>query len=178
MGEGDTRLIVRPLRMLAFYICSLVADSVSVGSRIVAKAVMKPSGIYVVSSGGHHIELKTSSFQNLLPTRPRVYDSRVGIAVEVLRESHQAKTIIFNRMDEISQVLDFYFAKTLAPAVVVSHDAVFINKLVALVGVQKDVHMISGVDPKFYKMTVCMTQAIRQTYETIFSSMDEARLLR
>lgn len=153
VGEGDTRPLVRHLRLLAFYICSLVTDSVSVGSRIVAKIAKTQTGTYVVTSGNHSIELKTSSLQNLLPVAPRMFDSRVGIAVEGLRESYKGdETGILNRMDEISQIFDFFFAKTLAPAVVVSNNAELIKKLVALVGAQEDVKMISNVDPKNYKM--------------------------
>jgi hypothetical protein len=153
MGEGDTRLLVRHLRLLAFYLCSLVADSVSVKSRIVAKIAQTSSGTYIVSWGDRSIELKTSSLQNLLPVEYRVFDSRTEIVVDGLRESFKGdESNILNRLDEISQILDFYFAKALAPVVVVSNNAELIEKLVALVGVQKDVQMIPNVDPKSYKM--------------------------
>jgi hypothetical protein len=36
IGEGDTRPLVRHLRMIAFYICALVADSVKLGGRVEA----------------------------------------------------------------------------------------------------------------------------------------------
>jgi hypothetical protein len=153
VGDGDTRPLVRHLRMLAFYLCSLVADSVTVGSCIVAKIAKLESGTYAISSGGNSIELKTSSLQNLLPLVPRVFDSRTGKAVAALREAYNGNgTGIMDRMDEISQILDFYFAKTLAPAVVVSKDAQLVKKLVTLVGAQEDVQAIQGVDPKSYKM--------------------------
>jgi len=150
VGDGDTRPLVRHLRMLAFYLCSLVADSVTVGSRIVAKIAKSESGTYSVTSGDNSIELKTSSLQNLLPLVPRVFDSGAGKAVRALRETCEKN--ILERMDEVSQILDFYFAKTLAPAVVVSNDAQLIKKLVALVGAQDEVQAIPGVDPKSYKM--------------------------
>jgi hypothetical protein len=49
--------------------------------------------------------------------------------------------------------LDFFFAKTLAPTVVVSNDADLITNLVAaLVGAQDHVQLIRGVDPYCNKM--------------------------
>lgn len=153
VGDGDTRPLVRHLRLLSFYLCSLVADSVTVGSKICAKIVKSESDTYFVTSGDRSVKLKTSSMQNLLPIVPQVFDSRTEKAIELLRASCEGNVSeIMSRMDEISQVLDFYFAKTLAPAVVVSNDANFIKNLVFLVGSQEDVQAITGVDPNNYKM--------------------------
>ncbi len=153
LGDGDTRPLVRHLRMLAFYLCSLVADSVSVGSHIVAKIVESERGTYTITSGDQSIELKSTSQQNLLPLVPRVFADRTSRALEELRTIYKGnETKLLDGMDEISLILDFYFAKTLAPAVVVSNDADLIKNLVAVIGAQEDVHSIQGVDPESYKM--------------------------
>ena len=80
-------------------------------------------GTYVISSGERTIELKTSSLQNLLPMVPRVFNERARKAVEGLCAIYNGSTVdVMDQTDEISQILDFFFAKTLAPAVVVSND--------------------------------------------------------
>jgi len=55
--------------------------------------------------------------------------------------------------------LDFFFAKTLAPTVVVSNDADLITNLVALVGAQDHVQLIRGVDPYCNKMMKSLYEA-------------------
>jgi len=153
VGEGDTRPLVRHLRMLAFYLCSLVVDSVTVGSHIVAKITKSESGTYTVESGDRSIEVKESSEQNILPLVPRVFDERTGKVVKELHAIYEGNAKgVLARMDEISQILDFYFAKMLAPGVVVSKDAELIKNLVTVIGAQEEVQSIQGVDPKNYKM--------------------------
>jgi len=131
--------------MLSFYLCVLVADSVAVGGRITANITK--------SSRERTIELKTSSLQNLLPMVPRVFNERARKAVEGLCAIYNGSTVdVMDWTDEISQILDFFFAKTLAPTVVVSNDADLITNLVALVGAQDHVQLIRGVDPHCNKM--------------------------
>lgn len=153
VGVGDTRPLVRQLRMLSFYLSALVADSVKVGGRIAAKITRSDKGTYVIASGERTIALKTSSLQNLLPMVHRVFDERARKTVEGLCASYNGSTAsMMDSLQEISQIVDFFFAKTLTPAVVVSNDADLIKNLVALVGAQKDVHAIKGVNPKSYKI--------------------------
>ena len=147
VGDGDTRPLVRHLRMLSFYLCALVADCVTLGCHIEAKIVKTERNTYVVTAGDRSIELKTGSLDNLFPLVPRVFDRRVGKVVEALGDIHKAIG-----MEEISQIVDFFFAKTLAPAVIVSKDADLIKNLVASIGAQEDVHFITGVDPSSYKI--------------------------
>ena len=85
VGDGDTRPLVRHLRMLSFYLCVLVADSVAVGGRITANITK--------SSRERTIELKTSSLQNLLPMVPRVFNERARKAVEGLCAIYNGSTV-------------------------------------------------------------------------------------
>jgi hypothetical protein len=153
VGVGDTRPLVRQLRMLSFYLCGLVADSVTVGGRIAARITKSDKGTYVIASGEHIIALKTSSLQNLLPMVPRVFDERARKTVEGMCAIYNGSTAaVTDSPEEILQIVDFFFAKILAPAVVVSNDANLIKNLVALVGAQEDVQTIKGVNPKSYKI--------------------------
>jgi hypothetical protein len=153
VGDGDTRPLVRQLRMLSFYLCALVADSVTVGGRIAAKITKSDKGTFVIASGESTIALKTSSLQNLLPMVPRVFDERARKTVEGLCAIYNGRTAaVLDSAEEISQIVDFFFAKTLAPAVVISNDADLIKNLVALIGLQEGVQAIKGVDPKRYKI--------------------------
>jgi hypothetical protein len=77
-----------------------------------------------------------------------VYDLRVKQAIHVL---HEKLPEVLN-FSELSIILDFWFARTLAPAVVVSKDPTKIKTLVQAIGALKDVHSISDVDAGEYKM--------------------------
>lgn len=149
-GTGDTRPLVRHLRMLAFYVCALVADSVTVGSSVTAKVVQNAdSHLCAVSTAERFIELRVGTLDNLFPVTHQVFDSRTEKAMQEIRKASNSPV---EMLDELSQVIDFWFAKTLAPAVIVSKDAGLISTLVKAVGGQKDVHCIEGVEAGSYKM--------------------------
>ena len=93
VGDGGTRPLVRHLRMLSFYLCVLVADSVAVGGRITANITRSDMGTYVISSAERTIELKMSSLQNLLPMVPRVFNERARKAVEGLCAIYNGSTV-------------------------------------------------------------------------------------
>lgn len=145
-GDGDIRPLVRHIRMLAFYVCALVEPN----SSAISANIVQTGGFCTVSVGTKHIELKLGSLENLFPKSPQVFDERAGETVKriVLRnEANKEKDFT-----ELSQILDFYFAKTLAPAVVVSQNAELISQLVQAVGACDDVHHIPGINPSTYKM--------------------------
>jgi hypothetical protein len=146
-GKGDTRPLVRHLRMIAFYICALVGDSTKRGG-VVEASVMQKDGACHVKTGKESVELKLGSLDNLFPLTPQVYDPRVRQAISVLHE----KLPEVLHFSELSIILDFWFARTLAPAVVVSKDPTKIKTLVQAIGTLKDVHYISDVDAGEYKM--------------------------
>mmetsp|Transcript_7644 Transcript_7644/g.11115 ORF Transcript_7644/g.11115 Transcript_7644/m.11115 type:complete len:851 (-) Transcript_7644:515-3067(-) len=157
VGSGDTRPLVRHLRMLAFYICFLAKNrqgGVYVGSSIIAN-IAHDNSSYITSvlleGEQQSIKLNLGSFNNLYPLSPRVFDSRAGCILKELQhcvgESEDQSSF-----DELSQIIDYYFAGTLAPAVVVSNNRSLIREIVAAVGKQESVHSINGVDADNYKM--------------------------
>jgi hypothetical protein len=144
-GDGDTRPLVRYLRMIAFYISSLVSRSVRFGFQIEAKVKQKGSRC-MVTAGGESIELKGGPLNHLVPVKPRVHDSRVkAILSELFVDAVPS-------MDELSIILDFWFAKTLTPTVVVSNDRSKIQTLIEAVSSLKDVSCIKNVNADSHKM--------------------------
>ena len=96
-------------------------------------------------AGGEAVKLQTGTLDNLFPVTPRVYDSRVSEAVAELGA-------VFENVNELSIILDFWFAKTLAPAVIVSNDASKIRKLIQVIQCLKDVFCLQNVNAETYKM--------------------------
>ena len=168
LGEGDTRPLVRYLRMLGFYVCALLKEEngsgktettteqlsgpVKVSVSQFTTAVDTESDTCKVEAAGKSIELAIGSFQNLLPKVPTVFDNRTKRVISQLQQSSQHAALMADKVADLSQVIDFYFAKTLAPAVVVSHNQDFIQALVSALGEQQDMHGIAGVDASSYKM--------------------------
>eukprot|EP00978_Attheya_sp_CCMP212_P010188 scaffold24468_cov47-Attheya_sp.AAC.4 len=151
VGEGDIRPLVRRLRMISFYICTLAAaaKTVTMASSIVASVTQDddPPGLTTISVGGETMELH-ASFDNLFPVIPKLFDNRVGRAVDGLSRIWGDST----NFSDLAQIMDLYFAKILSPAVVVSQNEMLIRYLVTSVAVQENVHHIPGVDPAEYKM--------------------------
>lgn len=142
LGEGDTRPLVRHLRMLAFYVCALVDPS---GASITTE-IHQQGDCCTVRVGTKSTELKLGSMDNLFPKIPQVFDARAGEAVKQIVNEQGTD------YRELSQILDYYFAKTLAPAVVVSNDGRLISALVKAVGRCKDVHSILSINASEYKI--------------------------
>ncbi|KAL7538290.1 hypothetical protein ACHAXR_008440 [Thalassiosira sp. AJA248-18] len=152
-GEGDTRPLVRYLRMLSFYIHALVLrsnpslDDCTIDVSVSFNASTNITTI-TTKSGEERMELKPGSFSNLYAITPPKLDSRASNTVAQLQKLHPN---LQNPM-ELSQILDFYFAKTLAPAVILSHDKQLIGDLIKVLAKSDGVHGISDIDPTRYKM--------------------------
>eukprot|EP00957_Ditylum_brightwellii_P172564 13137369-Ditylum_brightwellii.AAC.1 len=152
VGDGDTRPLVRHLRMIAFFVRALYAKggNTSVGTSFSAfishdsnKSETK------VNVGIESIALKEGSFNNLYPTVPQVFDDRTCLAIQKLREIPG----VSYDLSDLSQIIDFYFAKMLTPAVIVSRDKSLIENIVDSVSNQRGVNIIKGVNADTYKMT-------------------------
>jgi hypothetical protein len=146
-GNGDTRPLVRHLRMLSFYLCTLVTDSMKVGGIIEATIVQKDDHCKV-TVGDQSIELYVGTMENLFPIAPRIFDRRTSIAVEGLR------CVLGDTIDytELSVIFDFWLSNTLTPTVIVSQDRKKVKSVVAALGALSDVHHIPRVDAGEYKM--------------------------
>ncbi|KAL9181934.1 hypothetical protein ACHAXT_012277 [Thalassiosira profunda] len=149
-GEGDIRPLVRYLRMLSFYIHAVVLKSKSdAGSVSVSVAFDTSTDITTIATdSGETMQLKPGSFQNLYAIEPPKLDARASNTVAELSQLHPN----LQNPSELSQILDFYFAKTLAPAVVVSQNQQLIGDLVKLLAKSDGVHAISNIDPTRYKI--------------------------
>jgi hypothetical protein len=145
--DGDTRPLVRHLRMLSFYLCTLAADLMKVGGIIEATIVQKEDHCKV-SVGNQNIELHVGTMENLFPIVPRIFDRRTSIAVEGLR------CVLGDTIDytELSVIVDFWFSNTLTPTVIVSQDRKKVKSVVAALGALSDVYHIPRVDASEYKM--------------------------
>ena len=152
-GDGDTRPLVRYLRMLSFYIHALVLKSTkttscsSVDVTVACEATLNITTVTSVVDGSA-IQLKPGSFQNLYTSTPPRLDSRASKTVAQLQSLH----LNLQNASELSQILEFYFTKSLAPAVILSHDKELIHDLIRLLSQLEGVHGITNVDPSSYKM--------------------------
>jgi hypothetical protein len=151
-GGGDTRPLVRYLRMLSFYICALLKEQqrsdngnidVSVTQHVDANLTQITN-----SECGRSMELKCGSFQNLYAARPCILDPRASDIVVELQKRHP------NLKDpsELSQILGFYFARTLSPVVILSRNKELISDLTAVIARLEGVEVIRNIDPSSYKM--------------------------
>jgi hypothetical protein len=151
-GSGDTRPLVRYLRMLSFYVHVLMLQSKqhspSTSSIKVDVDYNTSNNITTVTTNSQSMQLTLGSFHNLYAMTPSIIDSRASNTIARLQSLHPT---LRNPM-ELSQILDFYFAKTLAPAVILSHDKQLIHNLINLLGEADGVHVILDIDPTSYKM--------------------------
>ena len=153
IGEGDIRPLVRHLRMISFYINSLLVTAdddsfvkqVHQGKKV---TVFQEGQSCMVTVGERNVELKLGTLENLYPLTRQVFDIRVTHAIQSVRDTIVDPAAV----EELSTILDFWLAKTLAPAVVLSNDEQKIRKLAEAGGSLRDVHHIANVDAGVYKM--------------------------
>jgi hypothetical protein len=153
LGEGDTRPLVRHLRMLAFYIQRRFQDSLDQFSTteiplLQAWVKEEDAACHIKIGDQPSFELKLGPMGNLFPLTHRVFDTRVKAIVHSLQDSH----LSLDRCNELSVILDFWLLSTLAPTVIVSKNKRILKTLVATLVSTKDVHLIPDIDASRYKM--------------------------
>jgi hypothetical protein len=94
------------------------------------------------------MQLKCGSFQNLYASRPCILDFRASDIVVEMQKSHPH----LKDPSDLSQILDFYFARTLAPVVILSQNQELISDLTAVIGRLEGVKVIRNIDPSSYKI--------------------------
>lgn len=142
---GDTRPLVKLIRMAAFFVCALCSG----------KKVNKSTSVLVsqkgdscrVEVGADSMDLRVTTLGNLVPRTRTVFDRRSVGVVQTLNRPIGIPT------DELSIVVDFWLAKALSPAVVVSTNRDSISSLIVSLGQLNDVCCISDIDASEYKMT-------------------------
>jgi hypothetical protein len=153
LGEGDTRQLVRYLRMLTFYIHCLVMRSDSsgrAGAVDVSLSLDAMTNITTVAlSCGESMQLRSGTYcGNIYALIPFSLDSRAPAIVKQLQKLHPD----IRNPSELCQILDFYFAKTLAPVVVLSQNQQIIDDLISLLARLQGIHGIANIDPSSYKI--------------------------
>ena len=158
MGDGDTRPLVRHLRMISFYICALIENTQRNmhDETITEIRVTQEVGSLscIVQVGDESTELMVGKMENLYPITRQIFDSRVRIAVDALRQGGNGITPAREEysFSDLSIILDFWLAETLAPAVIVSNDEDRVQSLIRAVGLINGVHVIPKVNVDEYKM--------------------------
>ena len=170
-GQGDIRILVRELRALSLFVGKMLLEGVIHGATSscgVAKITHdEKAGLIIIDAGGQTVRLRRgmlgSTFYPILDNEGLIsyHDSRADSTMKELRRlsrqpGHSSATF------ELGHVLDHYYTGALAPAVVVSKDAKLINDIVEALSLQKNVNVISGIDPDDHKM-------IRSLYDPVGS---------
>ena len=153
-GKGDTRPLVRYLRMIAFYIVQLSYSSKDdINQEVTPKdiCVVQKDNYCKVSVGSTaFVELQRGSFENLFPLKPHPpFHPQVGQVLACLKENN---VCLSTRLSELSIILDYWLAKTLAPAVIVSKDPGIIQQLMEAIASLEKVSSISAINADEYKM--------------------------
>ena len=159
-GNGDTRPLVRQLRMYAYYFHKLLKNNIAQDKESVnvkgiqisqsettcALTIETQIGVDPIKKTQQH--LKIGSLGNWFPTRKFDFDTRIKRAIEKLGNLVEDEQAV-----ELAVILGFWLSTTLAPAVVLSQDGAFIKCLIsAIESMGDDIHSIRNVDASSYKM--------------------------
>jgi len=158
---GDTRPLVRQLRMYAYYLGKLLTNNAAAKTdeKAVVKAIEVSQGqtkctlIVEIEADGEpnrraEQHLKLGTLSNWYPTGSFVFDSRIELAIEKLKG-----TIGEEKIAELAVVLEFWFSATLAPAVILSRDENVVRLLMDAIGCMgNDLRCIRNVDTQTRKM--------------------------
>jgi len=151
VGSGDTRPLVRELRMLSFFISALSKqDTANDDANCVQISHNDNTNVISVTIGSSQpLHLQRDDFNNLHPVPSRVFDSRTTAIVSQLENN----PLFQKHIASLSHILDYYFARALAPAVIVSSDPALISTLCSTLAAQPKIHSLSApVDPSTYKI--------------------------
>ena len=157
VGEGDTRPLVRKLRMIGFYIINYIKNKpVTVTAPVtaphspvrleIATSSPPPTTTIVINIGTDSIRLSLDEACNNLysPETPIYNKVAASLLSPPLSERNKRK---------FARVCDYYFDKTLTPAVVVSTNRQLLRTLVdELSSSANCVHAIRNINVSKYKM--------------------------
>ena len=151
VGSGDTRPLVRHLRMIAFYVVNFLekrSDNADNNSNV---------RLRLTTSDGNNksvdMEINGSRIQLVHdPECNNLYSSATPIHNEVAKSLSASVLTNANQKRKFARVCDYYFDKTLTPAVVVSKNKETLRALADELSAADGVHAILGVNPENYKM--------------------------
>lgn len=157
LGEGDSRPLVRHLRMLAYYASTVIfADggglSASNSSTYEVSVAQQGNTCQVTVGCKPSLELHVGTLDNLFPVKFQVLDPRTLQVMNVFRAKVQLPEESYA---ELSTILDFWLGGVLAPAVILSKDKHVVESLIAAVAetlTSGGVQCIADVEAGPYKM--------------------------
>lgn len=183
LGTGDIRPLVRELRMLSFFVCELTKKKIDIhidgdnnnnnakkGNKLLQISIIfndNTQKTMVTINQNKSIELRLGSFDNIYPVNPKIFNSRVHTIIsnlQKLRNAYNGNTSSNVNPDikyeELAQILDYYFAKALAPAVIVSQNEHLLKDITSCVASpidnDEDLYHIPNINPDTYKMMKCL----------------------
>jgi len=159
-NDGDTRPLVRQLRMFSYYLRTMLENIiVQKAGHVTVEEIRvlqneKDCILTVQTKIGRKAnrnssqQLTMGSLINWYPAGPFIFDSKIKMVINKL------KTIIDDeKAAELAVILEFWISMTLAPAVILSRDKKIIEQLVnAIECMGEDVNCIKSVDAQTYKM--------------------------
>lgn len=145
LGDGDTRPLVKLLRMVAFFLCALLGEQQQQNGTSLM-SVLQTSESCQINVGPSEIDLKVTASENLVPRVTRMFDQRTATILEKI-DSHTSTV-----RDELSIIFDFWLSRTLAPAVIVSTDRAKTQNIIESLKELEDIHTLGSIDASQYKM--------------------------
>jgi len=141
VGSGDTRPLVRHLRMIAFFITGYLKSSSSHLSSLILSN--SSQGLIQITINSSKIITLTHDevSDNLFPTQDTpIYNTL-------------ANSISLSKTPKFRRIVDFFLSHTLTPAVVVSTSKARLSNLVDIISAFDGVNSIRGVNPDNYKVS-------------------------
>ena len=157
VGEGDSRPLVRHLRMLAYYVSAIIlADGGGLSCRnsttYAVSVVQKGQSCQLTVGDKPVLDLHVGTLDNLFPVKHQVFDTRTQQVMESLRTKIEIPEESYS---ELSTILDFWLGGALAPAVILSKQKSVVERLITVIeetlkggGVQ----CIADIEAGSYKM--------------------------
>lgn len=154
LGDGDTRPLVRHLRMLAYYVSAVILkDSDTNGNNQFDVSVsQKERSCKVLVADKQSLDLRVGTLDNLFPVEQQVFDSRTQ---QVMTNLRAKTTLPKSSVAELSTILDFWLGGALAPAVILSQQQSLVETLINVIKTTlKDggVQCMTNIEAGSYKM--------------------------
>lgn len=159
-SDGDTRPLVRQLRIFSYYLGKLykrvvvehqgkfLVKGIQVSQNETNCTLTLETQIDRKSNSKWDERLAMGSMNNWYPAGPFIFDSRIKPTIEKLNAMVDEK-----KAAELAVILEFWVSTTLAPAVILSRDKTIIGHLMdSIACMGDDIGCIRNVDTQNYKM--------------------------
>ncbi|CAB9525061.1 expressed unknown protein [Seminavis robusta] len=166
LGEGDTRPLVRHLRMLAYYVSAVILGANGGGLQIAngricaehqVSVTQNDKSCQVVVGDKPALDLHVGTLDNLFPVKEQIFDPRTERVRKEL-QSRQTK-LSDSSLSELSTILDFWLGGALAPAVILSQQKDIVDTLIDVIGKtlgtdddDRGVQCLANIEAGEYKM--------------------------